>query len=152
MLTEICQYLHNWFNRKPDGSDYPKQSGTIAIENGELITSILADGQYFRVIGSLFNDGVHKYGDSSDVLKDEEFEGEIWSMGVPLEIVKLADDIDAWMAKYGTVDSEAMSPFSSESFGGYSYNKQQGFASTGGGMLTTWESIFSDRLSPWRKI
>lgn len=152
MLTEICQYLHNWFNRKLDGSDYPKQSGTIAIENGELITSILADGQYFRVIGSLFNDGVHKYGDSSDVLKDEEFEGEIWSMGVPLEIVKLADDVDAWMEKYGTVDSEAMSPFSSESFGGYSYNKQQGFASTGGGMLTTWESIFSDRLSPWRKI
>lgn len=152
MLTEICQYLHNWFNRKPDGSDYQKQSGTIAIENGELITSILADGQYFRVIGSLFNDGVHKYGDSSDTLRDEEFEGEIWSMGVPLEIVKLAEDIDAWMAKYGTVDSEAMSPFSSESFGGYSYNKQQGFASTGGGMLTTWESIFSDRLSPWRKI
>lgn len=160
MLTEICQYLHNWFNRKPDGSLYPKVDGTFTIENGELNTEILANGQYFRIIGSLFNDGVHRYGiDSSgttpkpyDQLTDETFSGSVWSMGVPQEIVKLAEDIDAWMAKYGTVDSEAMSPFSSESFGGYSYNKQQGFASTGGGMLTTWESIFSDRLSPWRKV
>lgn len=152
MLTEICQYLKNWFNRKPDGSDYPKQKGTIAIENGELITSILADGQYFRILGSLFNDGVHKYGDTSDTLKDETFEGEVWSMGVPQSVVKLADDISDWMEKYGAVDSEAMSPFSSESFGGYSYSKQQGYASTGGGMMTTWEALFSDRLSPWRKI
>lgn len=160
MLTEICQYLRNWFNRKPDGDSYPKEAGTFTIENGELNTEILANGQYFRIMGSLFNDGVHKYGvDTSgespklyETLTDETFDGVIWSMGVPLEIVKLAEDIDAWMEKYGTVDSEAMSPFSSESFGGYSYNKQQGFASTGGGMLTTWESIFSDRLSPWRKV
>lgn len=151
MLTEICQYLHNWFNRKPDGSDYPKQSGSIAIENGELITSILADGQYFRVIGSLFNDGVHKYGDSTDTLKDETFEGEVWSMGIPADLINLADEMTAWKEQYEKTDSPNMSPFASESFGGYSYSKQQGSASTGA-LMSTCFGVYANRLSPWRKV
>ena len=160
MLTEICQYLKNWFNRKPDGSDYPKETGTFTIENGELNTEILANGQYFRILGSLFNDGVHRYGvDNSgqqpkqfDTLTDETFTGSIWSMGVPAEVEALAEDVAAWVEKYGGIDSPAMSPYESESFGGYSYKKQQGYASTGGGMLTSWNIQFADRLAPWRKI
>ena len=150
MLTEICQYLKNWFNRKPDGTDYPKYTGDFVIADGEINIDELAEGQYFRIIGSLFNDGVHQYGTGE--LKDEEFEGEVWSMGVPPEVVSLANDIDAWMQKYGDVDSVAMSPYQSESFDGYSYTKQQGYASTGGGMLTSWNAVFSSRLAPWRKI
>ena len=126
MLTEICQYLHNWFNRKLDGTDYPKYTGDFIIADGVINVDELADGQYFRIIGSLFNDGVHKFGDSADVLRDETFTGAVWSMGVPPEIVKLADEMTAWMAKYGGLDSPNMSPFASESFGGYSYSKQQG--------------------------
>lgn len=150
MLTEICQYLKNWFNRKPDGTDYPKYTGDFVIADGEINIDELAEGQYFRIIGSLFNDGVHQYGTGE--LKDEEFEGEVWSMGVPPEVVALANDIDAWMQKYGDVDSVAMSPYQSESFDGYSYTKQQGYASTGGGMLTSWNAVFSSRLAPWRKL
>lgn len=151
MLTSICQYLRNWFNRKPDGSDYPKYTGTFSIENGEIVelSDELAEGQYFRVMGSLFNDGVHQKG---DVLKDETFEGAVWSMGVPPEVVALANDIAAWQEKYGAVDSPAMSPYDSESFGGYSYSKQQGYASVGGGMLTAWQAVFDARLKMWRKI
>ena len=150
MLTEICQYLKNWFNRKPDGTDYPKYTGDFVIADGEINIDELAEGQYFRIIGSLFNDGVHQYGTGE--LKDEEFEGEVWSMGVPPEVVALANNIDAWMQKYGDVDSVAMSPYQSESFDGYSYTKQQGYASTGGGMLTSWNAVFSSRLAPWRKL
>ena len=150
MLTEICQYLKNWFNRKPDGTDYPKYTGDFVIADGEINIDELAEGQYFRIIGSLFNDGVHQYGTGE--LRDEEFEGEVWSMGVPPEVVAIANDIDAWMQKYGDVDSVAMSPYQSESFDGYSYTKQQGYASTGGGMLTSWNAVFSSRLSPWRKL
>lgn len=152
MLTQICQYLKNWFNRKPDGTDYPKFEGEFVIEDGVINVEELADGQYFRILGSLFNDGVHKYGDSDDVLKDETFTGEIWSMGVPQEIIELADEIKAWQDKYGGADSAAMSPFASESFGGYSYTKQQGSTSAGGGMMTSWHALFASRLSPWRKI
>lgn len=152
MLTAICQYLRNWFNRKPDGTDYPKEEGTFSISDGELDTDILVEGQYFRIMGSLFNDGVHKYKDQSDTLTDETFTGAIWSMGVPVEVVKLAEDITAWQDKYGNADSSAMSPFQSESFDGYSYTKQQGYASTGGGMLTSWHAVFASRLAPWRKL
>lgn len=150
MLTEICQYLKNWFNRKPDGSTYPQYRGVFVISEGNLVCEGLADGQYFRIMGSLFNDGVHRFGDSD--LTDETFDGEIWSMGIPPGVIKLADDITAWVKKYGDIDSVAMSPYQSESFDGYSYTKQQGYASVGGGMLTSWNAVFASQLAPWRKI
>ena len=147
MLTEVCQYLKNWFNRKPDGRKYPEWSGTFTIENGALNLE-LADGQYFRIMGSLFNDGVHQHG--VDVLTDETFDGAVWSMGVPPEVVQLAHDIEAWQANYGTSLSPNMSPYQSESFGGYSYSKGGGGSSdTDSG---TWQGAFATRLAPWRKI
>lgn len=154
MLTEVCQYLKNWFNRKPDGSYYPKYSGKVVISEGNIIFSdsfTLADGQYYRIMGSLFNDGVHQVG---DLLNDEVFDGAVWSMAVPPAVVVLAEDIEAWQAKYGSVDSEAMSPFQSESFGGYSYSKSGGGSSASGATknAATWESAFAARLEPWRKI
>ena len=149
MLTLICQYLHNWFNRKPDGTDYPKYYGTFTIRDGSLITDQIKDGQYFRIMGSLMNDGVHL---STDVLTDEEFEGAVWSLGIPPAIVQLATEIEAWQAKYGGVDSAMMSPFQSESFGGYSYSKSGGGASDGVSGGGTWQAAFANRLDPWRKI
>lgn len=153
MLTEICQYLKNWFNRKPDGSYYPKYSGKVIISEGNMIfadTFFLADGQYFRIMGSLFNDGVHKVG---DYLVDETFEGAVWSMAVPPDVVLLAADIEAWKAQYESVDSENMSPYQSESFGGYSYSKSSGGSGSGSsGSNITWQNAFESRLSPWRKI
>lgn len=158
MLTEICQYLKNWFNRKPDGTDYPKAYGEFTIADGVLSTEVLAEGQYFRIMGSLFNDGVHKYGTDPktgklyETLQDETFTGAVWSMGVPAEVVALADEIDAWQAKYGSLDSEAMSPFVSESFGGYSYSKGSGAGSGSQGNGNGWQSVYAARLNVWRKI
>ena len=54
------------------------------------------------------------------MLDDEEFTGAVWALGIPKAVIQLADDIDAWRAKYESVNSQAMSPFQSESFGGYS--------------------------------
>lgn len=152
MLTEVCQELKNWF-------DIKRYFGKFAIVDGQITslddkTFSLQNGQYFRIIGSLFNDGVHKYEPENKEtdLKSEEFDGAVWSMAVPPVIVALSDDIAAWQAKYGGADSVALSPFSSESFGGYSYSKAQGFASTGGGMLASWQAVFAARLRPWRKL
>lgn len=154
MLTEICQYLKNWFNRRPDGSDYPKYFGEFEIADGELVTDQLAVGQYYRVMGSLFNDGVHRYGEGN--LTDETFDGAIWSMGVPAEILKLADDVTAWQEEYGAVGSANMSPYASESFGGYSYTKASGRSGSSGASSAsdsgTWQAAFYARLAPWRKI
>lgn len=154
MLTELCQYLKNWFNRKPNGDYYPKYNGKVVISEGNIIFAdsfALVDGQYYRIMGSLFNDGVHKVGDT---LIDEVFEGAVWSMAVPPVVVSLAAEIADWQAKYGSVDSEAMSPFQSESFGGYSYSKSGGGYSASGANknAATWENVFAARLEPWRKI
>lgn len=149
MLTELCQELRNWFDNY-----MPKFDGEFVIENGELVVDDVMDikqGQYYRIVGSVFNDGVHKLGDGG--LTDETFTGWVWAMAVPLAVIALADEIDAWQAKYGGVDSQAMSPFSSESFGGYSYTKSSGgYNNSDMGGYPDWRKAFAKRLNMWRKI
>lgn len=148
MLSELCKELRNWFNY-----NQPKWLGEIKISNGELegFSDKLQEGQYFRVVGSVFNDGVYEYPYEFD--KDETFEGGVWAMAIPEEVVALNDEIDEWQEKYGGVDSANMSPYQSESFGGYSYTKGSGSAgSTAGGSGNTWKTVFADKLARWRKI
>lgn len=146
MLTELCKEINNWF-------EYAKFFGTFTIEDNVITGNYsLQDGQYFRIIGSVFNDGVYRFGDELD-LEDETFTGAIWAMAVPKEVIALADDIKDWSDKYLGVDSAAMSPFNSESFGGYSYSKSGGSSSSGNVDLSgTWQGAFADRLNHWRKI
>ena len=143
MLTELCQELHNWFERE-------KRSGSFRIANGMLEADFLLPGQYFRVMGSLFNDGVHQYG--NDVLNDEDFTGSVWSLAIPEAVIKLSEDIDAWRTKYEAPDSSAMSPYMAESFGGYSYSKGSAISGTGTGGATSWRTSFASRMNAWRKI
>ena len=149
MLTDLCQELRNWFDR-----NQPKWFGEFKIENGALILRedmSLKNGQYFRIVGSALNDGVYQYG--ADALVDETFTGSIWAMAVPPSVIALSEQIDAWNAKYGTVDSQAMSPYNSESFGGYSYSKSGGGSGSGSSSPTaTWQSMFASALNRWRKI
>lgn len=135
MLTELCQELKNWFIR----SDSDKHIGTFEIRDGILIPSLdLKPNQYYRISGSIFNDGVHKVG---DVLTNETFTGSVWAMAVPKEVVELSETIDAWKTKYAaTVNT----PYTNESFGGYSYTKSPGSAN--------WQSVFSKEMNKWRKI
>lgn len=149
MLTELCQELRNWFDR-----NQPKYYGEFTIENGVLVLRddmSLKDGQYFRIIGSALNDGVHQYGVYGDALEDEAFSGAVWAMAIPPAVLSLAKEIKAWQDKYGSIDSAAMSPFTSESFGGYSYSKS-GAGSGSGSASGGWRSAFAGRLTPWRKI
>ena len=138
MLTELCQELHNWFDRE-------RRTGTFTIENGNLTADFLVPGQYFRIMGSIFSDGVHLY--PAEDLPSETFEGAVWTLGIPPHIVALSDEIDAWRAKYEGADSAAMSPFQSESFGGYSYSKSG--SSTAG---VSWQTAFAPKLNAWRKL
>lgn len=148
MITEICQYLKNWFDRDQD-----KFYGNIKIEDGNIKCNdediVLLNDQYFRIIGSLLNDGVYQY--PSTELKDESFDGAIWSMAIPPAVLALSEEIDEWQNANGSATSTAMSPFQSESFGGYSYSKSSGSAESGGGN-GGWQTAFANRLSPWRKI
>lgn len=142
ILTEICEYLNNYFWEK-------KISGNFTISDGAIEAIGLKNGQYFRIIGSTFNDGVHIY--PATDLKDEEFEGSVWAMAVPATVIAIASDIKDWQTLYGSADSSAMSPFNSESFGGYSYSKS-GSGNANSGSNITWQDVFGGRLNKYRKL
>ena len=144
MLEQVLNHIRNYFEKEI-------VSGTYVISSGTLQVDFLKDNQYFRIVGSVFNDGVHKY--PSDELVDETFDGSIWAMAVPPAVVALCDDIEAWEAKYGGIDGALMSPFSSESFGGYSYTKKSSNGQTiYNNDPSDWRSVFRSRLNVWRKI
>ena len=138
MLTEICTHLKNFFVRSEGDKHYQKG---ITINDGILTPSFgIKQNQYYRIIGSTFNDGVHRFGDATDVLVDETFDGSVWIMSVPKSFLDLVSEIEEYQAKYGQA-----TPYASESFGGYSYSKSNGAA-------TSWQHAFSTRLNAWRKI
>lgn len=133
MLEEVLMNLHNWFVVGIYAGDYSIKDGSVALP-------FLVNGQYFRIIGSLVNDGLHKY-PASDLI-DEDFNGTVWALAVPPAVVSLADEIAAWSAK------NEPSAYTSESFGGYSYSK----ATNANGQPMGWEDVFKSRLNQWRKI
>ena len=149
VLSEICAYLRNYFDK-----GQPKTYGEIVIENGSLATDCqLKPNQYFRIIGSTFNDGVYK-NDSNLQLVNETFNGAVWAMSPPPDFINLVAEISAYQTKYGGVDSQAMSPYNSENFfGDYSYSKSSGGSSdTSKDKSGTWQGAYGARLTQWRKI
>lgn len=136
MLDLICKELNNWF-------DVKRRYGVFTISNGAIEGYSLPEGQYFRIVGSVFNDGVYKFPTTD--LKDEVFaSGSVWDLAIPKELVELSTEIDAWVAEN---DKVLNSPLQSESFGGYSYTK----ATNSKGGAITWKDNFADQLNTWRK-
>lgn len=139
MLEQVLMHLKNWF-LVPGGI----HEGIYTIEDGGIALPFLENGQYFRICGSVFNDGLHQY--PAGDLKTETFDGTVWALAVPQAVIELASEIEAWQKKNGEAASGI---YQSESFGGYSYSKATDSAS--GGALT-WQSAFRSRLSAWRKL
>lgn len=136
MLETVLQNLNNWF-LVPDGV----HAGEFTVQGGQLTLPFLQTGQYFRVVGSVFNDGLHQYPVAD--LTDETFTGSVWALAVPKAVIELAEEIDAWQTKNGDPG-----PFTSESFGGYSYSK----STNASGMAVGWQDVFKSRLNDWRRI
>jgi hypothetical protein len=113
MLTELCAELRNYFE-VPNGRHF----GTFTISGGSIAPlDFLQEGQYFRIVGSVFNDGVYQYPAAS--LTDEVFEGAVWAVALPPTLIALAAEIK----EYNESDAGKASPYTAESFGGYSYTK-----------------------------
>ena len=71
MLTELLAEIRNYFE-VPNGRHF----GTFTISGGSIAPlDFLQEGQYFRIVGSVFNDGVYQYPAAS--LTDEVFEGAV---------------------------------------------------------------------------
>lgn len=143
MLTELCAELKNYFLRDRSKDIH---YGEYTISNGSIDLPFLLDGQYFRIVGSVLNDGVYKYPTNS-LPADEMFVGSVWAMAVPLSVIALSEEIEEWNTKNADM---LASPYTSESFGGYSYTKASG-GSAGGGSFT-WKDQFASRLAKWRRL
>ena len=141
MIEQVLDYIHNYFEKDI-------VHGTYTIESGSIQVDFLQNGQYFRICGSVFNDGVYEYPVNN--LTDETFTGEIWAMAVPPTVIALSVEIQGWVDKYGDVMN---GPYQSESFGGYTYTKKSsGGQSNNGNDASDWRSVFRSRLNHWRKI
>ena len=135
-LTNLCAELRNYFETE-------KRFGTFTISGGSISPSdFLQDGQYFRIVGSVFNDGVHRH--PAHDLTDETFDGAVWAMAVPPAVVELAAEIE----EYNKSDAGKPSSYISENFGGYGYTK----ATDENGLPVGWRSVFKSELNRWRKL
>lgn len=140
LLDDMCAICRNYFTDDP-----AKHKGTFSVKDGVLAPlDYLAEGQYFRVVGSVFNDGVHQY--PAPDLTDEVFDGEVWAMRLPPAFLALAGEIDEYSQK---MEVGSAAPYTSESFGGYSYEKATD-AETGAPL--SWQAVFASKLNRWRKI
>ena len=150
MLTEVCNYVHNYF-------EYAIYSGTFEISDGRIdLGALVKPGQRFMIRGSALNDGIYTYrsgfifdddGDTGVSLAAETFTGTIIVMAVPVTFLEILEAIKAWQTKNQAVLD---SPYQSESFGGYSYTKAS--SSGGSGGVFGWKDQFKSRLNAYRKI
>ena len=143
MIGQMCAECKNYFIQKNVDIHY----GYYTISEGSIMpVSFLLDGQYYRIVGSVLNDGVYKHGTDDTELQDEEFYGAVWSMRVPKDFIELSEEIEAWQ----TANADALnSPYTSESFGGYSYTKASGENGSGS---YTWKDQFKSKLDRYRRL
>ena len=136
MIGELLHEIRNYFDKS-------RHFGTFRIVDGSPIFDgiPIQTGQYFRIYGSAFNDGVYMYpcvdlGGGRSIKK-------IWLLAIPQEIIELNEEIDKWDELYGV-----SGPFNNESFAGYAYTR----ATAKNGGKYTWKDEFAGQLKRWRKI
>ena len=141
MLDKLLREL-GWY-RRPNKYVNQIKVEKFTIEDGNITPSdFLKENDYYRIIGSRFNDGLYQYPNSD--LTDEEFDGAVWVMRLPPAVVTLSQEIE----KYEKSDAGKPSAFTSESFGGYAYSK----ATNASGVPLSWKGVFEDDMRPWRMI
>lgn len=143
MLEEILRTLNNWFEIDGLVGDFKVVGGALLLPDG-----FLKDGQYLRVIGSTFNDGLHCWPVSDMV--DEGFAGEVMALAIPPAVVSLSQEIEEWVLS----NKKALdAPYASESFGGYSYTKENVSVPQSGSYASSgWRAHFRDELNQWRRL
>lgn len=135
IINDVCGHLNNYFVQTSHNGVYEIKDGVIV----SLPQGVPAN-QYILIAGSVFNDGVHMACDGD--LTDESFSGVVYGLVIPPAFLSLVGDIRKF------IEAEAVSPFTSESFGGYTYSK----ATDAGGMPISWQGAFRQRLNRWRKL
>ena len=152
MLQQVLEHIHNYFVKSSVKGEFEISGGSISN------LDFLKEGQRFLIRGSDLNDGVYTYsagailnddGKVAAGLADEDFDGTVCAMAVPPAVIALSAEINEWVEKYGAVIN---SPYTSESFGGYSYTRATAGGTDGSTGSVGWQEIFKSRLNRWRKV
>lgn len=136
MLYEILKHIKNFFLTDESVQD------TFEVVDGTIDSLSFLTGSYVLIQGSILNDGVYAYPLTN--LSTETFKGTITQLAIPKDFLSLVDEIET----YVEAQSGKYSPYTSESFGGYSYTK----ATNSSGTVGDWSTVFRERLNTWRKI
>lgn len=142
MIGQVCAECKNYFIQK----DVDIHASNYVISGGSISpVPFLKNRQYYRIVGSVLNDGVYQHGVDDMQLADEEFYGAVWAMRVPRDFVALVYEIQEWETNHAAALS---GPFSSESFDNYSYT----MATSEGGGAYTWKDHFKGKLNGYRRL
>lgn len=147
MAIDIADVMAECRNHFQD-ADTPYIEGEFALVDGVLTPSDgLASGDYIAITGSHLNDGVYLPTVDNDGFhladaEDETFTGRVWILHPPRKFISLVAEIIA----YATAN--APTAITSESFGGYS----RSMATNSAGAVIGWQSVFADRLRPYRRM
>ena len=135
-LAAVMRHIRNYFERG-------RIDGVITITGGVVSPAVASP--YVCIVGSAYHDGVHAVtgGAIDSALPDETFDGRVWLLYPPREIIQLAAEIAAFDA---TSPAGAMI---SESLGEYSYTRAHDWR-TGG--AATWETVFDPHLRPHMRM
>lgn len=140
-INDFCEEVNNYFEQTRIFGEFEIADGSIDLNKYDI-----QEGQYIRVVGSVFNDGIYQYPiPPGNELVDEKFDGAIWVMAVPSSVIAQIEEIDQWEAMN---QSTLNSPYQSESFGGYSYTLKTENAEGG----LNWQTHFRRKLDRWRKV
>lgn len=140
-INDFCEEVNNYFEQTRIFGEFEIVYGSIDLDKYSV-----QEGQYIRIVGSVFNDGVYQYPiPPENELVDEKFDGAIWVMAVPSSVITQIEEVNQWEA---TNQPTLNSPYQSESFGGYSYTLKTENAEGG----LNWQTHFRRKLDRWRKV
>lgn len=165
VIEQMCAETHNYF-------ETDKVSGIYKIKDGNIELPFLEKYQFFRIVGSKWNDGIYVYSSDFWILRASTWEevraeneswkdllSRRWSELVehdlvdeefggeiwPMNIPRAFLNLSQEISAYIESGADKVSGYTSESFGGYSYSK----ASAGS---NAWENAFASKLKRWRKL
>lgn len=134
-IAAVMRECRNFFERSAI-------EGEISISGG--VVSPEVDAPYVYIKGSAVHDGLWQTDGTALVgsQTDEDFSGTVWLLYPPREFLALCEQVKGFEA------AAAPGPYTSERLNEYSYTRAQ--AANGAPM--TWETAFSQRLIPYRRM
>lgn len=141
-MEDILSYINNYFA-------VTKEEGTFKIEDNSIkIKGNYLQGQYIKLEGSFFNDGIYRVESLVDKTitligaNNEEFKGVIYSLAIPKDLISIAKKLEELKEK------NTNGIYESESFGEYSYT----LAKNSKGEIYSNIDSFKNELKKYRKM